>query len=166
MLSNFALWKIIIRATVPLPHQKKIILSRREMSQWDQIFFLWWMVYAYSNVIKKRRFCWLLPPWNNLVISLWQISNEKKFPLPTTRTSRRLVVTNFKWKKIALTPIQEHLVVSSWQISNGKRLPLPTTRTSCCLVVTNFKWKKGAPTPPQDNLVVLSWQISNTKKLL
>ena len=90
------------------------------MSRRDKIIFSLWMVQADSNVIKKWRFCWLHPQWENYFVSSWQISNEKKLA----------------------PPHHEKIILSGGDI--GKNYPHPTMRKLFGLVVTNFNSKKNA----------------------
>ena len=111
ILSNFALWKES-KSDLQFPSYSHLKLNKivsPSMSPRDKIIFLWWMVQADSNVIKKRRFCWLHPPRENYFISLWQISNEKELaPPPET-----YFVSWWRRKKIVPTPPRENYFVST-----------------------------------------------------
>ena len=109
--------------------------------------------------------------------SCYKFQIKKNSPHPPTRTSRGLVVTNFKWKKncphpttrklfcLVVTSPRDKIIFSLWmeqadsnKITNKfqmkkKNCPHPTTRTSRGLVVTNFKWKKKLSPPHHEKII-------------
>ena len=99
-------------------------LSRR-----DKTIFSWWMVSADSNVIIKRRFCWLHPPQEYYLVSSRQIYHPKKLNWPN--------------------PPWDNLVVSSWQISNEKKVPPPHHKIILSSCHDKFQIQKNCCKPLQ-----------------
>ena len=111
------------------------------------------MVQAESNVIKKWRFCWLHPPRELLVVSSWQISNDRQLPPPHHEI---IILSRGDIGKRMPPPHHEKIILSRRDKFQMKKNYLhPTTRKLFCLVVTNFKWKKNYLHPTTRKLFCL-----------